>query len=207
MLHPERVMQQSSRPLDPVEPCRPPRHKGCSESLDQLIGLSRRRRQPIVETLNDLCRSRTAAAIPAPLPWCRNRARAAAGRGAAAVRADGRAGRWLRMDEARQMLHRHPARRAGARSERLPAANWRIAMAGTTGAGKCRRCGLGSARNEYRAAVFALPCFQSAAARCGSTKPARTAGSATVRTIIGSSRPRISTCVRLSASGAMPAVA
>jgi len=93
----------------------------CSESLDQLIGLSRRCRPPIVETPNDLSRSRTAAAIPAPLPRGRDRARAAAGRGPAPLRAHGRAGRWLLVAEARRLLHRHPARRAGARSERLPA--------------------------------------------------------------------------------------
>ena len=33
MLQSERMPQQSSRPLDPVEPLKPPRQKGCSENV------------------------------------------------------------------------------------------------------------------------------------------------------------------------------
>src|ERR1700733_15030313 len=41
MLQPERMLQQSSRPLDPVEPLKPPRQKGCIENVGSVMGFSR----------------------------------------------------------------------------------------------------------------------------------------------------------------------
>src|SRR5262249_11604696 len=40
MLWPERVTQQSSRPFDPVESFRPPRHKGGNKILDEDMQMS-----------------------------------------------------------------------------------------------------------------------------------------------------------------------
>jgi hypothetical protein len=39
-LWPERVTQQSSRPFDPVESFRPPRHEGCNKILDEDMQMS-----------------------------------------------------------------------------------------------------------------------------------------------------------------------
>jgi hypothetical protein len=40
MLWPERVTQQSSRPFDPVESFKPPRHEGCNKILDKDVQMS-----------------------------------------------------------------------------------------------------------------------------------------------------------------------
>src|SRR5262245_18151181 len=60
MLWPERITQQSSRPFDPVESFRPPRHEGCNKILDEDMQMS-----------SEIIRFRYARYLPiADMPLC-----------------------------------------------------------------------------------------------------------------------------------------
>jgi hypothetical protein len=62
MLRSERVTQQSSRPFDPVEACRPPCHKGYKKNLGPIKGnVKRHSRQP---ALSEISRTAVSACTP-----------------------------------------------------------------------------------------------------------------------------------------------